>query len=74
MKYILFTTPMCPNCPPMKEFVKDLDVEMVDASTPEGLEKAQKMNVSSVPTLIAMDGDEEKGRGHTVEEVKNLVK
>lgn len=75
-KYKLFTTPMCPKCNALKESMKDIGVEgeIVDATTPEGLEQARKYNVSSVPTVIFFD---EKGEvvstAHNLEEVKRVV-
>ena len=75
-KYILFFTPMCPNCPKVKEFMKDkeLEKEWIDASTPDGLGKAREMKVVGVPTVIFLD---EKGkevtRAASVEEVKRVI-
>lgn len=50
----LFTTPSCPNCPRAKETLlkSDLEVQVVDASTPEGLDLAKQHQVMQVPSLI----------------------
>ena len=55
--YLLFTTPMCPNCPDLKEFMStvDLEGENIDASTPEGLQEASKYDVVAVPTVVFLD-------------------
>ena len=36
--YLLFTTPFCSSCPPVKEFVRKLPLEgsMIDATDSEG--------------------------------------
>ena len=75
-KYMLFTTPMCPKCPKIKEFMKnqDLEKEWMDAATPDGLENARKNNVSSVPTIIFFDEmGEEVARASTIEETKRIL-
>ena len=76
MKYKLFTTPLCPKCPAMKEFMAEQDKvqgEVVNAHTPEGLAEARKFQVSSVPTVVFVDdaGTEVKrcGTQSEVEEV-----
>jgi ribonucleoside-triphosphate reductase len=75
-KYVLFSTPMCPKCPKIKEFMKDKDIEseFVDAATREGLEKARKLKVTSVPTVIFFDQDDkEVSRATSIEEVKRVI-
>ncbi len=60
MKYKLFTTKMCPKCPAMKEYMSSQDKiqgELVDASSPEGLDEARKFQVSAVPTVVFVDDD-----------------
>ena len=56
-KYLLFTTPSCPNCPSAKEPMKNsgLEGEMVDASQPEGLERAKQFEIMEVPTAVFLD-------------------
>ncbi len=75
MKYKLFFTPMCPNCPSVKEFMKTVDMEgeEIDATLPEGLEQAQKFNVISVPTVIFLEDDKVKSVAHSVDEVKRVI-
>ena len=56
--YKLFTTKFCHKCPAMKEFLEGQDKlsgEIVDASTPEGLEEAKKFDVQGVPTVVFLD-------------------
>jgi glutaredoxin len=58
MKYKLFTTPMCPKCPAMKEFMTSQDKvhgDLIDAHTPEGLAEARRFNVSAVPLVVFVD-------------------
>lgn len=56
-RYLLFTTPSCPNCPAAKEVLEKsgLEGEIVDASLPEGLEKARKFGIMEVPTAVFLD-------------------
>lgn len=76
MKYKLFTTPMCPKCPAMKEFMagKDVEGEVVNAHTPEGLAEARKFMVAAVPMVVFVDeaGSEVK-RCSTKEEVEEVL-
>ncbi len=75
MKYKLFFTPMCPHCPSVKEFMKDVDMEgeEIDATLPEGLEQAQKFNVISVPTIIFLEDDKVKSVAHSIDEIKRVI-
>jgi|TARA_B100002003_G_C14052285_1_gene506709 ribonucleoside-triphosphate reductase len=75
MKYKLFFTPMCPNCPIVKEFMKtvDLDGELLDASTPEGLQQAQKYDVAAVPTVLFFEGDELRSTCQSIDEIKRVI-
>ena len=75
MRYKLFFTPMCPNCPKVKEFMKTIDMkgEQIDAATPEGLEQARKFDISSVPSVVFLEDDIVKTIAHNVEEIKRVV-
>ncbi|HII71618.1 TPA: hypothetical protein HA265_02575 [Candidatus Woesearchaeota archaeon] len=56
--YKIITTQFCHKCPAMKEFMssqKKLPGEVVNASTPEGLEVAKKFQVVAVPTVVFLD-------------------
>ena len=48
---------MCPNCPSAKELMKNsgLEGEIIDASQPEGLEKAKEFEIMEVPTAVFLD-------------------
>ena len=70
--YKLFTTPMCHNCPPVKEFMAGQDKvngSVFDAHLPEGLDEARKYMVTSVPMIIFFDekGEEVKRAGNAGE-------
>jgi glutaredoxin len=77
MKYKLFTTPMCPKCPAMKDFMAAQDKvsgEVVDAHTPEGLEEARKFDIHSVPMVVFVDDSgKEVNRCGTQEEVEEVL-
>jgi len=72
---LLFTTPQCPNCPTVKDFLelKGIDFEIVDATTGGGLEKAAQYGVSAVPTLVQIEQDELKDMARGLEEIEALV-
>ena len=76
-KYKLFTTPMCPKCSALKESMKEsvkIEGEVVDATTPEGLEQARKYQVATVPTVLFIDDKGEVvSTAHDLEEVKRVV-
>jgi glutaredoxin len=77
MRYKLFTTPICPKCPAMKEFMKEQDSvegEIINCHTPEGLAEARKYVISSVPMVVFVDdsGAESK-RCSSREEVLELL-
>lgn len=59
--FLLFTTQACPNCPRAKELIdeKKPETTLIDASTPEGLDRARKYNIAQVPSLVEIDDAEE---------------
>jgi ribonucleoside-triphosphate reductase len=75
LRYKLFFTPMCPNCPKVKEFMQGVGMkgEFIDASTDEGLAQAEKFEISSVPTVVFLDDDNVKSVAHSVEEIKRVI-
>ncbi len=71
--YELFAKKTCPNCPPVKDFMKNIPLEgtYVDVDTDEGLSKAASKGVFASPTVILYDSDKnEIARGHNVEELE----
>ena len=55
----LFTTKTCPNCKLAKEFLKDVDIEVIDAE--ENMELATRYGVMQAPTLVVVaDGTAKK--------------
>ena len=67
---------MCPKCPAIKDFMKGTGIEgeFVDATKPEGLDQARKYQVSSVPTVLFLDEDENVvSTAHNLEEAKRVV-
>ena len=61
IKYKLFTTPTCPNCPSLKEFMKTVSIqgEIVNAATTEGSVLAAKFGIMAVPTVLFFNGENE---------------
>lgn len=55
-KVFLFTTKTCPNCKVVKEYLTDIDYQVIDAE--ENLDLAMKYGVMQAPTLIIKKGDQ----------------
>jgi len=74
--YLLFTTPFCPNCPSVKVLMKDsgLSGEIVDASKPEGLLKAQEFDVIEVPTVVFLEDGEVVSKVHGFDDIEEELK
>ena len=75
MKYLLFFTPMCIRCPSVKKFMKESEIEgeEIDASSGKGVDLAKKYNIKSVPTIVFLEGNEEKHRANSIDEIKKVV-
>ncbi|NOR85048.1 hypothetical protein GQ473_02935 [archaeon] len=78
MKYLLFTTPTCPNCLAIKEFIKNVELkgDFIDASTDDGLKKAVDFNVSSVPTVLFFNNNNKEkiiAEAHNINDIKNAI-
>ncbi|MFA6505569.1 MAG: anaerobic ribonucleoside-triphosphate reductase [Treponemataceae bacterium] len=58
-KVLLFVRAACPACPPAKDAAAKLSVavELVDADTVAGLERAELLQVFSTPTAILLDAE-----------------
>lgn len=56
-KVLLFVRAACPACPPAKAAAAGLplEVELVDADTESGLERARSLEVYATPTAILLD-------------------
>ena len=78
MQYKLFTTPMCPKCPAMKEIMHSqskVTGEVINCNTPEGMAEARKFLISSVPTVVFLGEDgRESRRCGTKEEVDEVMR
>lgn len=78
--YLLFTTPTCPSCPPVKSFLKELEQkgqlagEHIDVTGDNGYEKAINFNISKAPTVVFFDEKQrEIGRANNISEIKSIV-
>ncbi len=72
----LFYSETCSKCPPIKDYMADIDfrVESFDIGLPEGLEEAQKYNISSLPSVVMLDEDENVlEMSHTLEGIKRCI-
>jgi ribonucleoside-triphosphate reductase len=74
-KFLLFTTPVCPKCPAAKKLLeqKGVKYELIDASKPDGLDKARKYAVMQVPTLIILEGENVKAKANGIDEIEKKV-
>ena len=69
----MYTRKTCPNCPPVKEFMSNLDMpgRSIDVDTAEGLAEAAKNGVFASPTVIFYNAaGVETARCHNVEELE----
>jgi len=76
-KYKLFTKTTCPNCPVVKAYVQasGINGEEIDASTDEGIKSAQDLGISTVPTVLFMDSDDNiVGTARNINEVQQFIK
>ena len=66
---------MCPNCPAAKKLLEESgkEYELVDASRPEGLEKARKYNIAQVPTLVVLEEGKVKASAHGPDAIKEEI-
>lgn len=76
MSYAYFFREACPNCLPVRSYVEnlDLDGEMVDVDTGEGMERAVEHQILSTPTVLLKD---EQGKtvaqAGTVEQLRSIL-
>ena len=71
--YEIFTRKTCPNCPPVKEFVSNLNMpgRAIDVDTKDGLAEAAKKGIFASPTVIFYnEAGVETARCHNVEELE----
>ncbi len=54
----LFTTKTCPNCKIAKEYLKDVDYQVIDAE--ENMELTSRFGVMQAPTLVVVEGEKYK--------------
>lgn len=74
--YEFFMRKTCPNCPPVKAYMANLDMngKMVDVDTEEGLKMAADKGVFAAPTVIFYDEENvEIGRAHNVDELNAIL-
>lgn len=64
LRLLDFYTDTCPPCKVQKEVLKELksDIQVEYVNCSENMTLAQKYQVMSVPTLVIVDGDDEKER------------
>lgn len=71
-----FYSDTCPNCPSVKDHVKNLDLngEYLNASKPDGLKLAREYNVMAVPTVIFFDNNGDVlEKAHSKNEIDNVL-
>lgn len=74
--YELYTKQTCPNCPPVKSFMADVDMpgRNINVDTSEGLSEAAKKGVFASPTVIFYNAEGiETARCHNVEELEAVL-
>lgn len=76
LSYVLFTTPSCVSCVPVKDYLKEVGLKgvVVDASEGDGRRLAMENGVRSVPVVYFYDeNNNEVGLARSVNEIKNLM-
>ncbi|MCQ2591569.1 MAG: hypothetical protein MJ188_02190 [Treponema sp.] len=71
--YEMYTRKTCPNCPPVKDFMANVEMpgRSIDVDTKEGLAEAAKNGVFASPTVIFYNETGiETARCHNVEELE----
>jgi glutaredoxin len=77
MHYILFTTTHCNKCPAMKSFVKDkvkFSGKILDENSEDFREEVAKNNLTSAPTFIVHDKNQEIFRSSEIYEIEEFLK
>ncbi len=73
--YQYFYRDTCPNCPPVKRYVSDLDIQGTDfnVDSTEGMEEAVKNSVLATPTVIFFNEEgAEVFRANSVERLREI--
>ena len=73
--YELYAKQTCPNCPPVKNYMKNIPLKgnYIDVDTDSGLSEAASQGVFASPTVIVYDSESnEIARGHNVEELEEI--
>lgn len=71
--YMLFERDTCPNCPPVKEFMREFSMNgtRVNVDTEDGLNAARRYGVMASPTVIFFDeSSNEVFRAHNVADLE----
>lgn len=74
--YLYFYRTTCPNCPPVKNYLKELNETTVEVNvdTEEGLKLAARYDVMATPTALYFDEQgTERFRGSSVVNLKKAV-
>jgi glutaredoxin len=74
-EFLLFTTPTCPKCPAAKKLLeqKGVKYELVDASKPDGLDKARKFQIVQVPALIVLENGNLISKASGIDEIEKEI-
>jgi ribonucleoside-triphosphate reductase len=73
--YTYFYRKNCPNCPPVKNFLHEIQLhgEHVDVDSPQGRKQAEENTVLGVPTVIFFDPDgQEIARANNITGLEEL--
>lgn len=76
VNYKLYTRKTCPNCPPVKNFMQEVDLQgtSINVDTKEGLSDAAQNGVFATPTVIFYNAQgNECARCHNVEELQIIL-
>ena len=73
--YNIFYSQFCRNCPPVKNFMDNLELngENIDVSTDLGLDAAREYDVMSTPAVLLFDKNKNIiQKAHSIEELESI--
>lgn len=76
LTYKIYTRKTCPNCPPVKDYMADVEMpgQSINVDTKEGLADAAENGVFATPTVIFYNAaGTETARCHSVEELEAVL-
>ncbi len=74
--FMFFYSDTCPKCPPVKNFVKELNLEgnFINVFEPAGMKLAEELEIRNLPSVVFFDDKKNiVSKAHTILEVKECL-